>query len=188
MKLNGDSNKLEISDKAKYLIVGALILLAVASRLLPHPPNFAPITAVALFGGALLPGPTGLWLPLAAMAISDVFIGFHGLIPVTWGAFFVIALLGGRRLSHSMGLASLGGVTVGSSVFFFLVTNFAVWMEGFLYPRTIEGLSSAYVAATPFFRNTLLGDLFFTGAIFGAYYFAVRFVRWLNSRPASIAA
>ena len=80
MKSNGDSNKLEISDKTKYLIIAALIVLGVASRLLPHPPNFAPITALALFGGALLPGRAGLWLPLAAMAISDLFIGFHDLI------------------------------------------------------------------------------------------------------------
>ncbi|MDX1765368.1 MAG: DUF6580 family putative transport protein [Candidatus Saccharimonadales bacterium] len=187
MKLSGDLSKQEISDKARFAIIGALIILGVASRLLPHPPNFAPITALALFGGALIPGRAGLWLPLAAMVVSDFFIGFHGLILFTWGAFFLIALFSKSQLSKNLNLTNLGGTTVAASVFFFLATNFGVWLQGFLYPRTFEGLADAYMMALPFFRNTLLGDLFFTGIIFGAYYFAVRFVHWLNTKPAKIA-
>lgn len=184
--LSGGWSKPKLDNSARLAIILGLIVLGVVLRVLPHPPNFAPITAMALFGGALLPKKAGLWLPLVAMMISDAFIGFHPLVPVTWSAFFLIAWYSHQRLSGRITGANLLVSAVSSSVFFFVVTNFAVWAQGKLYPRTLEGLSDAFVLALPFFRNTLLGDLFFSGVLFGAYYAAVHLALRLAPRVAKI--
>ncbi|MGH7157579.1 MAG: DUF6580 family putative transport protein [Candidatus Saccharimonadales bacterium] len=147
-----------------------LIGFAVVSRLLPHPANVAPIAAVAIFGGAILPKKWAVFLPLTAMMVSDLFIGLHPLILFTWGSFAVIALASShwlRRISPF----SVVAASLGASVFFFLVSNFGVWLEGRLYPPTLEGLVHCYYNALPFFRNTLIGDLFYCGLLFGAYAF-----------------
>jgi hypothetical protein len=140
-------------------------------RLLPHPANFAPIAAVSIFGGAILPRRIGLWVPLAAMMASDIFLGFHKLIPVTWGCYLLIALASSFWLRKQT-LAKGAYLTVGSSVFFFVVTNFAVWIQGGLYAHTWAGLSQCYTMALPFFRNTLLSDMVYTAGLFTVYAFA----------------
>lgn len=157
----------------KINIITALYLIAFAVmlRLLPHPANFAPIAAVSIFGGAILPRRIGLWVPLAAMMASDIFLGFHKLIPVTWGCYLLIALASStwlRKLTLARGVL----LTVSSSVFFFVVTNFAVWVEGGLYAHTWAGLSQCYTMALPFFRNTLLSDMVYTASLFTVYAFA----------------
>lgn len=159
----------------KACLALVLIAFAVTSRLLPHPANFAPIAATALFGGAILPRKWALFLPLSAMIISDLFIGLHPLVLFTWGSFAVIAWLGSKFLKGinplSVGVASIGG-----SILFFLVSNFGVWAEGRLYALTFEGLVSCYYNALPFFRNTLLGDLFYSTVLFSSYAFVYRIV------------
>jgi len=165
--------KLDFDNKTNVLIVLALIAFAVASRLAPHPANFAPIAAVALFGGALLPRKLALTLPLGAMIISDLFLGLHPLIFFTWGSFVMIALLSSYRLKN-IGFSNVLGGSVGASILFYLVTNFGVWIEGRLYDRTFIGLMQSYSNALPFFRNTLLGDLMYSGLLFGAYFMAVQ--------------
>jgi len=155
------------------LIAICLVLAGVSLRVLPHPANFAPITAIAIFGGAMLPRRLALWAPLAAMMASDAIIGFHRLIPVTWGCFALIALAS----SYWMGKPTVlrgASLAIGSSVFFFLVTNFAVWLWGGMYAHNLAGLSQCFTMALPFFRNTLLSDLFYTGALFGLYWLGIR--------------
>lgn len=174
--MSGDSNKLGLTRNATILVVVSLIVLGIVSRLLPHPPNFAPITALALFGGAMLPKNYGLWLPLGAIILSDLIIGLHDTLIFTWGSFAVIALVAQRKLSGKVSVGSVGFAAIGSSVFFYLVTNFGVWIQGTIYPLTAEGLVSSYIQGIPFFRNTLLGDVFYSGVFFGAYYFAVKTV------------
>jgi hypothetical protein len=146
----------------------ALALAGAAARVLPHPANFAPVAALALFSGVTMPRRLALTVPLFAMIASDVIIGPHDLAAFTWGSFATIAFLGGfLRTKARPGTLCLG--TVAGSVFFFLVTNFGVFLFGGLYPRTAEGLVRCYALALPFFRNTFLGDLFFSAVLFGAF-------------------
>lgn len=151
----------------------ALISLAVVLRILPHPANFAPVAAVAIFGGAILPRRLAIWTPVAAMVASDLIIGLHNLILVTWGCYALIALASSRWLKRPSFKKGMG-LTLGSSLFFFFATNFAVWIWSGMYEHTFKGLSQCFAMALPFFRGTALSDLVYTGALFGAYYLAVR--------------
>lgn len=158
----------------KLSIVVLLIVFAVYSRLQPHPANFAPIAALALFGGAILPRKWALILPLGAMVISDLIIGLHPLIFFTWGSFMLIAFMSNKYMKRINPL-TVGVASLSASIFFFIVSNFGVWLEGRLYSYTIEGLISCYYNAVPFFRNTLLGDFFYSTVLFGAYAIALKF-------------
>lgn len=169
------------------LIASILVAAAALSRLLPHPPNFAPVAAAALFAGAVLPRRWSLVVPFGAMLLSDALIGFYQL-PVmlsVYSSFLLVVLLGSwaarqKKRAESVVLASLSG-----SVIFFLVTNFAVWAWGGLYPRTAAGLLASYTMAVPFFRNTLAGDLFYTAVIFGFYAaltWTIKNAGWLRDR------
>ncbi len=154
-----------------YAFVAAGVLL----RIVPHPPNFAPIGAIALFGGAVLPRVWGIVVPLAAMALSDAVLGpYPGMIWV-YGSFALIALLGMLCLRRRTVLRIVGAA-LGASVLFFIVTNFGEWL-GPLYPHTLAGLRDDYTAAVPFFRNTALSDLGYSLALFGIYESALRLAR-----------
>jgi hypothetical protein len=158
-------------EKKRLLVVGGMILAAAASRLIPHPPNFSPITAMALLGGACFVEKRWAFVvPLAALLISDVLIGFHHTVPFVYGSVALIVCLGfwlrTRRTALPIACAALAG-----SLLFFTVTNFGVWafgdLPGTTYPKTAEGLLACYVAAVPFFGNTLLGDATYTVVLFG---------------------
>lgn len=158
---------------SKILILSILILAAVSSRLLPHPPNFTAIAAVALFAGAHFRSRILAFLvPFIAMFISDLIIGFHNTLIPVYAAFALTVGIGiyisEKKNPHHI---ALGALT--SSVLFFLITNFAVWLAGGMYPMNFPGLMMCYAAAIPFFQNTLAGDLFFTGLLFGSYYLFV---------------
>jgi len=147
------------------LVIG----LAVAARLLPHPPNFAPIAAMALFGGAYLNKRYALALPLIALFVGDLFLGFYSPIVMlsVYGSFLLVGLLG-IWLKKRMNPQNVIAATIGSSLLFFLITNFAVWATG-AYSRGPEGLLASYVAGLPFLKNTFGGDLFYTISFFGGY-------------------
>ncbi len=132
------------------------------------------IAAIALFGGALLPRAIALTLPLIAMIVSDAFIGFHSLVLFTWGSYILIALLSAYGLK-SISFSRVISGSIGASVLFYLITNFGVWLDGRLYDRTLSGLLMSYYNAIPFFRNTLLGDLLYSGVLFGLYAVAVKY-------------
>lgn len=161
-----------------------LVTTAAVTRVLRHlgfidlPPNVAPIAAMALFGGAVLPKRLAFVLPLTAMFISDAIIGFYtiGVMVSVYVSFSLSALIGlWLRRHRNTRWILLGSLT--GSILFFIVTNTAVWAFGTWYPRTISGLAAAYLAGIPFFRNTVLGDLAFTGIMFGAYaaaHYAIR--------------
>lgn len=138
-------------------------------RYLPHIPNFAPIAAIALFGGVYLNKKYALIVPIVAMLIADYFIGFYNpyILISVYGSFLLIGLIGLWLRNHKTLPNILGGSLAGSIVFF-LLTNFAVWAvpHGW-YPHTIQGLVNCFVLALPFFRNTIAGDLFYVGAFFG---------------------
>ena len=146
------------------LIIG----IAAVLRLVPHPANVAPIAAMALFGGAYLNKRYALIVPLVAMFLSDLFLGFHQTMPFVYGSFVLIGLLGLWLRKHkSIPTVLLAGII--SSTFFFLITNFGVWLTGTIYAKSFSGLLSAYTMGLPFYRNTLLGDLGYITLFFGGY-------------------
>jgi hypothetical protein len=161
------------------LLVG-MILLAALSRLLPHPPNFSPVEAVALFGGAYFASRwAALWVPLAAMFVSDIALGLlNGGVYFEyfthagfWLVYLCIALstVLGFGLRGRVGALRVGAYGLAGSVLFFLVTNFGVWLGSGMYPRTGAGLQAAYAAGIPFFQNTVAGTLFYSLVLFGSF-------------------
>jgi hypothetical protein len=149
------------------LLLGIVALVALA-RLLPHPPNFSPVTALALFGGAyLLDRRLALGVTLAALLLSDWLIGFHPLMWVVYVSFAAVVLLGSLLRQHRQAALPVAFAALGGSLLFFLSTNFAHWLIFNDYPHTAAGLLACYVAALPFFQNALAGDLLFTALLFG---------------------
>jgi len=162
------------------LVLAGLIVVAALSRLLPHPPNFSPVEAVALFGGAYFASRRwSLVVPLVAMLLSDFALGLlNGGLYLEyftsagfWLQYACITLLvmlgfdlrgrvgGGRVLAYSL---------LGSTIFF-VVTNFGAWLGSPMYPQTLGGLGAAYVAGIPFFQWTVLGTLFYAALLFGGF-------------------
>ncbi|MBI4428717.1 MAG: hypothetical protein HY562_06325, partial [Ignavibacteriales bacterium] len=153
----------------KHAIIAFVLILAAAlSRLIPHPPNFAPIAAMALAGGVYLDKRFAIIVPLAALLLSDAIIGFHSLMVFVYGSFLAISFIGLWLKSHKKPLPVFGAA-LASSCLFFVVSNFGVWLlaDGSIYPRSIAGILECYIAAVPFFQNTVLGDVLYTGVMFG---------------------
>ncbi|MGB2645457.1 MAG: DUF6580 family putative transport protein [Candidatus Acidiferrum sp.] len=168
----------EISPKEnllyRTLLVAAVIVLAAALRIAPHPWNFAPIGAMALFSGAMVRSRRFAFLfPLLALFAGDVFIGFHKLMPVVYASFLVSVAIG-FWLRERRSVARVGAATLFGAIQFFLVTNFAVWAFGLSYPHTSAGLIACYAAGVPFFWNTLAGDAFYATLFFGGFALAER--------------
>ncbi len=155
--------------KVRYLVLVGIILAAAALRLVPHPPNFTPIAAMALFGGAhFLDRRVALAVPLAALLVSDLMIGFHVTLPVVYGSFALVVAIG-SWLRSRRGILPVTGAVLASSTLFFILTNFGVWALLSSYPKTLAGLGACYTAAIPFFGNTLMGTAFYTAALFGGF-------------------
>jgi len=168
----------ELSQKEKLLhrtlLALALILLAAALRIAPHPWNFTPVGAMALFAGAALKDRRLAFLfPPLALFAGDIFMGFHKLIPIVYASFLINVAIGlwlrGRRTTTRVSLATLVG-----AIQFFLITNFAVWQFLSGYPHTATGLAACYIAGIPFFWNTLVGDALYAALLFGSFAFAER--------------
>lgn len=166
-------------------MVFVLIVLAAASRLLPHPPNFAPVAAIGLFAGAHSSRRAGWLVPLAALLASDAILGFYHPVGMLWNylAFAACLLLGSGWLARKRSVALVSGAVLTSSLAFFTLSNFGMWASGY-YPRTWAGLVECYVAALPFFRNTLASDALYSTALFGGY---ALLTRWFARRTAAEA-
>ncbi|PYU80761.1 MAG: hypothetical protein DMG50_18700 [Acidobacteria bacterium] len=178
----------EISQKEtllyRTLLALALIALAAALRMAPHPWNFTPVGAMALFSGAVLKDRRLAFIfPLVALFAGDVFIGFHKLLPIVYASFLVNVAIGlwlrDRRTVARITLATLLG-----AIQFFIVTNFAVWQFLSGFPHTASGLAACYIAGIPFFWNTLAGDAVYAALLFGGYALAERLLPVL--RPLSL--
>lgn len=153
----------------------SLTVLGAVARLLPHPPNFAPVGATSLFAGARLPRWQAYLIPMALMAATDPILAqFYGVQPYTKYSLFVyasflISVWLGRRLRNTESISRIGAVTVLNSIQFFLITNFGSWLWFQAYPRTAAGLANCYISAIPFFGWTLASDVLFTAVLFGLY-------------------
>ena len=160
----------------------SLTVLGALARLLPHPPNFAPVGGTSLFAGARLPVWQAYLVPLALMAITDPIVAsFYGVAAFSrftlfmYGSFLISVWLG-RRLRGTQSVSRIAAVTLLNSIQFFLITNFGSWLWFQAYPRSLSGLASCYVAAIPFFGWTLAGDVFYTAVLFGLYAWLTRTV------------
>lgn len=168
--------------KWQFSILMLIVLLAAFSRLVPHPPNFTPIGAMALFGAAWFTNRfQALLLPLLALWLSDLalnnlvyaryydgFTWLHSGFYWTYGAFLLIGLVGRFWLKKVKTTRIVTGSLMASTLFF-LISNFGVWTTGLMYPITVQGLIACYTAALPFFLNTLVGDLLYSSALFGTF-------------------
>ena len=174
-------------NNSRILALLAAILLAAALRLVPHPPNFTPIGAMALFSGAYL-GRRALAFvaPLGAMLLSDALLGFYSGFWITYLAIGLVVLIGWLALSRVSPLR-VGAAAIASSITFFLVSNFGTWALSGMYPHSGAGLAACYIAAIPFFQNTLAGDLFYATLLFGGFRIAELLVPRIsvtNAQPA----
>ena len=155
--------------RPRLVLLISIILLAALSRLIPHPPNMASVTAVALFGGAYFSDRRLAFLiPLAALFLSDLVLGFYNHMEVVYSSFALIVCIG-FWLQKNRSTLHIAGAALTSSVLFFLLTNFGVWVSGGPYPQTLTGLGACYAAAIPFFQNTIAGDLVYTALLFGGF-------------------
>ena len=147
--------------KNSFYIIFFVCILAL-SRIIPHPPNFTPILASAIMAPMLIKDRwLGVAIPILAMFISDVVIGFYSYQFVIYSSILVIALVSPMHKNYTR----LGIMAVGGSVWVFITTNFAEWIIWDYYPKTIEGLLACYTLALPFFKNTLISTIFFTGIL-----------------------
>jgi hypothetical protein len=166
---------------SRFWFLLVVIFSGAAMRLLPHWPNFTPIAAMALFGGAYLNRKyLAFLIPLIAMLVSDVVLGFHNTMPAVYLSFGVTVGIG-LLISRKPGLLNVAGASLASSILFFIVTNLAAWYGSPFYAQTFSGLMSSYAAGLVFFNhgafgtpflNSLLGDMFYNVIFFGAFYLA----------------
>ena len=157
--------------RTKILLIASIIFLVSLTRLVPHLPNFTPILALGIFGGAYLPNRIiALSLPILAMFLSDLIIGFHSQIYAVYVTIIILSLLG--NMIKTKNIKNLAIIGFAGSLIFFMITNFSVWLTDRLYPLTIDGLLECYIMAIPFFHNSLISTLLFLGILFFSYTFA----------------
>jgi len=153
----------------RTLLTLSLVVAGVVLRVIPHPWNFAPIGAIALFGGARFDKKwMGITLPLITMLIGDAYIGFHSAMPVIYATYALIAVIG-MFLHDRRSIAAIGGASLLSSTIFYVTTNFDVWARGTAYAKNAAGLATCYIAAIPFFERTIASDLLFSAIFFGVF-------------------
>ena len=158
----------------RTLLALSIIVLAAALRIAPHPWNFTPVGAMALFSGAVIRDRRlAFFFPLLALFAGDIFIGFHKLMPVVYASFLVSVAIGFWLRNHRT-VSRISAAALFGAIQFFLVTNFAVWAFGLSYPRTGAGLLACYAAGVPFFWNTLAGDGIYAALLFGGFALAER--------------
>lgn len=175
---------LTLDNKARLVALLTAILAAAALRLVPHPPNFSPIAAMALFAGAYMPRKLLAFVaPFGALILSDIALGgFYPGMNFVYLSFALTVLIGWAVARRKTPL-TIGAGAVAGSVLFFVLTNFGMWLFSGIYPLTSAGLAACYVAAVPFFQNTLAGDLFYTALLFGGFALAERLVPAIRQRP-----
>ncbi|MBN4081213.1 hypothetical protein JYT44_02490 [Caldithrix abyssi] len=166
------------NQKIRFGVLAGIVLFAAFSRLIPHPPNFTPLIAIALFGGAYFTSKKWAFtVPLFGMILSDIglafMMGYEFFTPmrvVVYSCFVIITLMGfllrDRANFFNVAFASLAG-----SFLFFIITNLVVWIGSVhnFYPKNMAGLIECYVAAIPFFKSTIISALVYSGVLFGSF-------------------
>ena len=151
------------------LIITLIIIMAAVTRFIPHPPNFTPIIAMGLFGGAYIQNRSlAVLIPIGAMFLSDLFLGLHGTVYWVYGSLLLIAMMG-MMLINKVNIRNCTLAALSGSFLFFIITNFGVWFTSGYYPKNIDGIITCYIAGLPFLGNTLAGTLFYSTVLFGGY-------------------
>ena len=180
-----------MTTKNNFWLLCLMVFLAAITRLVPHPANFTAIGALALFSGAYFENKrTAFIVPLAAMLFSDILMealfrmgigimsGFHSSLPYVYLG-FVLSVTIGFWIKQQTSIIRILSGSLAASIIFFAISNFAVWLSGY-YGFTTQGFITCYIAAIPFFQNSLLGDLFFTTVLFGSF-------EWLKKAKPNLA-
>jgi Family of unknown function (DUF6580) len=153
----------------KFFTLTMMTLAAAFTRLIPHYPNFTAVGAMALFGGAYFSKKYFAFIvPMAALLVSDLLIGFYAGMWVVYLSFALIVVIG-MQIGQTKKPGRVLLASVSASVSFFLITNFALFPPNIIYPQNFTGIMESYTAAIPFFSYTLLGDLFYVGVMFGIF-------------------
>ncbi|GAB4145827.1 MAG: hypothetical protein Fur0041_20340 [Bacteroidia bacterium] len=159
----------------RMIFAVSAILIAAATRFIPHPPNFTAVGAIALFAGAVIP--SRFWsmvIPFVAMFLTDLVYGFHSTMWAVYASFAMITMMG-WAIQNKQNAVNMLGASLAASVLFFFLTNTAVWMADVtspvsFYSKDLSGLMLCIDAGIPFFANTLISQLLFGGLLFGSYY------------------
>src|SRR5262245_41165093 len=153
----------------RFLVLALMIFAAAALRILPHPLNFTPIGAMAIFCGSLFRNRwVAFLLPLAALFAGDLWVGLYKLMFIVYVS-FALSVAIGRWVAQSRTVARIGGAAFLGSLQFFVVTNIAMWALSDFYPKTYAGLTACFVNAIPYFWNTLAGDALYAAILFGGF-------------------
>ena len=160
----------------KRVAIG-MVAVAAAARLLPHPWNFTPMVAIGLYAGVQAAKlRTAILAPLAALLLSDAVMGFYAGMWYVYAAWLIPVLIG-RGVHRNPSALNIAAGALCGSVSFFVTTNAAVWSTSTLYPHTLAGLQACFAAALPFYQNQLLGDAFYTVALFGGHALLIRLLQ-----------
>jgi hypothetical protein len=184
-----------ISEKSTHqafalraIFAATLILLAAILRIAPHPWNFTPIGAMALFSGAMFQDRRLAYLfPLLALFAGDLFVGLHRLIPAVYASFLIEVWIG-TWLKNPRNIFRTGLAVFLGALQFFLITNFAIWKVFDTYPHTAAGLVACYIAGLPLFGNALRGDALYAAALFGGFALAENLFPALREPAPSVAS
>ena len=173
-------------NNLRFNILAGMVLAVVVTRLLPHPPNFTPVAAIALFGGASFSKVrAAFFVPLLGLLLSDLVLGFSMITPVVYACFALITCIG-LSLRQRQSVGSVTAAAVMSVLLFFVLSNFGTWCLSGLYPKTGTGLLQCYTAALPFMRNMLTSTLLYTALLFGGLALAER--RFAGLREPGLAS
>ncbi len=174
---------IESTQRGAFYAAVALVVFAAIWRVLEIQGNFSPVAAMALFSGAAFKDRRWAYgLPLIAMALSDLYLGLHALLPLVYGCMALTTWLGSKLGARPRWLP-IFGAGLASSLIFFVLTNFAVWLGGSMYPMTPQGLAQCFALALPFFQMTVLSTALFSAVMFGVW----KLVGFSQSRGAQIA-
>ncbi len=170
---NNEANEETSRENGKWIhpraaLITGIVFIAVALRIIPHPMNFAPIGALALFGGAYFSTRrAAIAVPLLSLIAGDMFTGFHRLVPYVYASFLVSVAIG-FSIRRKKSATRIGAATAAGAIQFFLITNFAMWALSIgNYPKNLGGLAACYLAGLPLLWNTLAGDAFYVALLFG---------------------
>lgn len=168
-------------NKKNILLILIISLVALAARFIPHVPNFSPLASVLLFTGVYGKSKKYIILPLIALFISDLFLGFYKLeIMLAVYLSLTLAAIIGMWLKKNKNILNTASAILASALLFFLVTNFAVWYFGTWYSHDLSGLMLCYSLAVPFFKSTLTANIVYSSILFGVYEFVAYFIKEKN--------
>lgn len=156
--------------KNTLLLILFLSVVVLCARLIPHAPNFSPLASIILFGSVYIKNKKYLILPFIALFISDIFLGFYSwqIMLSVYGSLALIMLIGQLVAKHKNTLNIISSSLL-AGIIFFIVTNFSVWYFGNWYVADMTGLVASYAMAIPFFKNTIVSNLVYSGILFGVY-------------------